>query len=226
MSGSFLQLREIDKSFSSPAGEFHALKSVNLDFSEGEYAGIVGKSGSGKSTLLNLIAGLDHPTRGELTIGNQTLASMNESELSAWRGKNIGIVFQFFQLMPTLTIVENLLLPMDFVNKIAAQERNDRISSLLGEVGIAHLGNKFPAQLSGGEQQRAAIARALVNDPSIIIADEPTGNLDSETSMNIINLFERLSRNGKTVLTVTHDTSYEAIFDRLVGLKDGRIVSA
>lgn len=226
MSGSFLQLREIDKSFSSPAGEFDALKSVNLDFSEGEYAGIVGKSGSGKSTLLNLIAGLDHPTRGEITIGNQTLASMNESELSAWRGKNIGIVFQFFQLMPTLTIVENLLLPMDFVNKIAAQERNDRISSLLGEVGIAHLGNKFPAQLSGGEQQRAAIARALVNDPSIIIADEPTGNLDSETSMNIINLFERLSRNGKTVLIVTHDTSYEATFDRLVRLKDGRIVSA
>ncbi len=226
MPGFYLQLRDIHKRFSSPAGEFEALKGINLTFNEGEFTGIVGRSGSGKSTLLNLIAGIDHPSLGEVSVENRVLTGMNESELSTWRGRNVGIVFQFFQLMPTLTIRENLLLAMDFVNKIPVKERHDRAMDLLGAVDISQLANKRPKQLSGGEQQRAAIARALVNDPNIVIADEPTGNLDSETSASIISLFATLSNKGKTILVVTHDASFEESFDRVVRLKDGKIIEA
>jgi putative ABC transport system ATP-binding protein len=222
---SFVQLQDISKCFSSGGREFQALDGISLNFEQGEYTGIVGKSGSGKSTLLNLICGIDHPTNGQVRIDGITLESLGESELSRWRGRNVGIVFQFFQLMPTLSVRENLLLPMDFVNKFPANIRDTHIERLLAELGIAHLAQKKPSELSGGEQQRAAIARALVNDPAILIADEPTGNLDSETSANITNLFERLSDKGKTVLVVTHDVSYEQSFRRVIRLKDGAVAA-
>jgi putative ABC transport system ATP-binding protein len=222
---SLIQLQDVSKSFFSTGREFEALNSVNLEFVQGEYTGIVGKSGSGKSTLLNLISGIDNPTEGKVKIDDVSLDSLNESELSNWRGRNVGIVFQFFQLMPTLTIRENLLLPLDFVNKVHLNDRDTHVERLLGEMNISHLADKRPTELSGGEQQRAAIARALVNDPAILIADEPTGNLDSETSADIVALFERLSLKGVTVLVVTHDVSYEHQFDRVIRLKDGSVAS-
>lgn len=220
----FIQLKQVSKWFESTAGRFNALKNIDFDINRGEYVVITEKSGSGKSTLLNMLTGIDHPSEGAVIINDTEVQTLNESALATWRGKNIGIVFQFFQLIPTLTIYENVLLAMEFVNIIPKKEREQRAEMLLNQVGIGQHKNKLPAALSGGEQQRAAIARALANDAPILVADEPTGNLDSKTSEIIFRLFSELVRNGKTVIMVTHEKTLNSDHDRITTLKDGMIV--
>ena len=221
----FIQLQQVSKWFESAAGRFDALKNVDLSIGQGEYVAIVGKSGSGKSTLLNMLTGIDHPSRGAVTINARAIHTLDESRLATWRGANIGIVFQFFQLIPTLSILENLLLAMDFVNVIPRKERKQRAIALLAQVGIEQHAAKLPAALSGGEQQRAAIARALANDAPSLVADEPTGNLDSKTAETIQALFVDLIGQGKTVIVVTHENVSAIQYDRIVSLNDGAISS-
>ena len=221
----FIQFKQISKSFESAAGRFDALKSIDLTIGQGEYLAVVGKSGSGKSTLLNMLTGIDHPSQGTVTINSTEVHALNESRLAKWRGENIGIVFQFFQLIPTLTILENLQLAMDFVDIIPKRDRKKRAESLLGQVDISEQANKFPSALSGGEQQRAAIARALANDPPVVVADEPTGNLDSKTTTDILELFAQLVAKGKTVVVVTHEDVSDYEYDRVITLNDGFVVS-
>jgi len=218
-------LNKVTKTYPGAGGGFTALRSIDVAFASSEFVAIVGKSGSGKSTLLNMLTGIDHPSSGTVTINGSDVHTLGESALARWRGKNIGIVFQFFQLIPTLTIEENLLLAMDFVKAIPKDERRCRAQLLLEQVGIAEHSYKLPASLSGGEQQRAAIARALANDPPVIVADEPTGNLDSQTAETIMGLLERLADAGKTVIVVTHDKTASARFGRVVTLKDGAVES-
>ena len=218
-----LALSGVSRNFQIHNRNFSALKNVDLSVRKGEYMAIVGKSGSGKSTLLNMITGIDHPSSGTVTIDETEIHQLNESQLARWRGENVGIVFQFFQLIPTLTIAENLLLAMEFVNKIPRTERKSRMEFLLNQVGILDHKDKMPAGLSGGEQQRAAIARALANDPQIIVADEPTGNLDSKTAAAIHQLFKTLVEEGKTVIVVTHETDIKSRYERVVTLVDGEI---
>ena len=219
-----IQLNQLSKFYETSAGRFSALKNITITIDKGEYIAIVGKSGSGKSTLLNMLTGIDHPDEGTVVINNQEVHSLNENNLATWRGKNIGIVFQFLQLIPTLTILENILLAMEFVNVIPKKDRVRRAESLLEQVGISSHKNKFPTALSGGEQQRAAIARALANDPPILVADEPTGNLDSKTTEVILKLFAALIKLGKTVIVVTHDTSAVTTYSRIITIKDGEII--
>lgn len=221
----FIQFNQVSKWFESAAGRFDALRDINLTIGQGEYVAIVGKSGSGKSTLLNMLTGIDHPSRGNVTINGSDIHTLNESRLAAWRGANIGIVFQFFQLIPTLGILENLLLAMDFVNVIPAKERKQRATLLLDQVGISQHASKLPAALSGGEQQRAAIARALANNPPLLVADEPTGNLDSKTAASIQSLFAELIDQGKTVIVVTHENVSKTKYDHIFTLTDGVIFS-
>ena len=221
----FIRFKQISKSFESAAGRFDALKSIDLTIGQGEYLAVVGKSGSGKSTLLNMLTGIDHPSQGTVTINSTEVHALNESRLAKWRGENIGIVFQFFQLIPTLTILENLQLAMDFVDIIPKRDRKKRAESLLGQVDISEQANKFPSALSGGEQQRAAIARALANDPPVVVADEPTGNLDSKTTTDILELFAQLVAKGKTVVVVTHEDVSDYEYDRVITLNDGFVVS-
>jgi len=220
-----IELRDLTKNYKTPAGDFTALKDVNLGIDQGEFIAVIGKSGSGKSTLVNMITGIDRPTAGEIYIGDVALHTLNEERTAQWRGRNVGIVFQFFQLMPTLTILENLLLPMDFCNMYASRERVERAMHLLEVVEIAEHAHKLPAALSGGQQQRAAIARALANDPPIVVADEPTGNLDSRTAEAVFKLFEDLITQGKTLLIVTHDRDQAQRVHRTVTISDGEIVS-
>lgn len=220
---SFIQFKQVSKWFESGAGRFEALKNIDLNIRQGEHVAIVGKSGSGKSTLLNMLTGIDHPSQGTVTINATEVHTLDESRLATWRGANIGIVFQFFQLIPTLSILENLLLAMDFVNVIPKKERRQRAESLLAQVGIAPHASKLPAALSGGEQQRAAIARALANNPPILVADEPTGNLDSRTALAIQALFVELVGSGKTVIVVTHENITDIAYDRIITLNDGTI---
>lgn len=220
-----IELRNVSKTYPGAGGGSTALNRVDLEFSAGEFVGILGKSGSGKSTLLNMLTGIDHPSSGTVVINGTEVHTLDESDLASWRGKNVGIVFQFFQLIPTLTVLENVLLAMDFVNVIPKSERRARAESLLKQVGIDQHGHKLPAALSGGEQQRAALARALANDPPLLVADEPTGNLDSHTTTLILELFEELVDTGKTVIVVTHDEAAAARFGRVVTLKDGVVES-
>ena len=220
-----ITLEGVTKVFQTKERSFTALDGIHLSISKGEYVAIVGKSGSGKSTLLNMITGIDHPTSGKIILNNTEIRNFNESQLATWRGKNIGIVFQFFQLIPTLTILENILLAMEFVNSIPKPERMQRAKQLLLDVGILDHASKMPAALSGGEQQRAAIARALANDPAIIVADEPTGNLDSKTSDSVNAIFSSLALSGKTVIIVTHEKESAPRFDRTFTLSDGKLVS-
>lgn len=222
----FIQLKRVSKWFESAAGRFEALKDIDLTFDRGAYVAIVGKSGSGKSTLLNMLTGIDHPSQGTVTINESEIHTLDESRLAAWRGANVGIVFQFFQLIPTLSILENLLLAMDFVDVIPKKDRRPRAATLLAQVGISQHGAKLPAALSGGEQQRAAIARALANDPPILVADEPTGNLDSKTAASIQSLFVDLVGKGKTVIVVTHENVSDTPYDRVFALSDGGLGSA
>ncbi len=221
----FIQFKQISKSFESAAGRFDALKRIDLTIGQGAYLAVVGKSGSGKSTLLNMLTGIDHPSQGTVSINSTEIHTLNESRLAKWRGENVGIVFQFFQLIPTLTILENLQLAMDFVDIIPKRDRKKRAESLLGQVDISEQANKFPSALSGGEQQRAAIARALANDPPVVVADEPTGNLDSKTTTDILELFAQLVAKGKTVVVVTHEDVSDYEYDRVITLNDGFVVS-
>ena len=217
-------LRNVEKVYENAAGKFIALKNINLQLNYGQFISIVGKSGCGKSTLLNMITGIDHPTDGEVLIGNERIYKMSESKRSLWRGKNLGVVFQFFQLLPTLTLLENVMLPMDYCNLYPFYERPARAMELLKLVGLADQAHKLPTAVSSGQQQSAAIARALATDPSIIVADEPTGNLDSRAADNVLNLFESLARQGKTILIVTHDPSITQRTDQTIILSDGEII--
>ena len=225
MNKCIISLQDVTKEFNSKERAFTALKHISLDIDQGEYLAITGKSGSGKSTLLNMLTGIDHPNQGTIMVNGVDINKLNESKLALWRGKNIGIVFQFFQLIPTLTISENMMLAMEFVNTIPKKERAKRIAQLLDQVGIANQVNKMPATLSGGEQQRAAIARALANNPGIIVADEPTGNLDSKTTDSINTLLRSLATAGKTVIVVTHEKETARQYNRTISIFDGTIVS-
>lgn len=221
-----IELVAAAKSYSVPGGQIcHALRAVTLNIAAGEYVAVLGRSGSGKSTLINLIAALDPATSGILTIAGKSLHGMSENALARWRGANVGVVFQFFQLLPTLTVAENIILAMEFVGKIKPPERATRARELLRLVGLADHANKLPATLSGGQQQRAALARALANDPPILLADEPTGNLDSETAADVNALFATLVSEGKTLLVVTHDAALAAGAARIIELKDGSVVA-
>ena len=219
-----IRLENAAKSFPSRGGQsFPALRGVSLDVRAGDFIAVLGKSGSGKSTLLNLIAGIDRPSSGQIQVADADLNRLNENNLAAWRGRNVGVVFQFFQLLPTLTVEENILLAMDFVGKIPATNRRARARDLLDLVGLSDQSIKLPSTLSGGQQQRAAIARALANDPPIVLADEPTGNLDSETSAAVAELFHGLIDQRKTLLIVTHDEKLASRAHRIIRLKDGLI---
>jgi putative ABC transport system ATP-binding protein len=216
-------LQNVTKEFGSEKKTIKAANNISLTIEAGQYVAIIGKSGSGKSTLLNMITGIDHPTEGVVLLNGKNIRDLNESDLAKWRGENVGIVFQFFQLIPTITIFENILLAMEFVNVIPKQEREKRAMHLLELVDIFDQANKMPSTLSGGQQQRAAIARALANNPKIIVADEPTGNLDSKTAQDINGLFLKLVKQGKTVVVVTHDSSAIEMYNRVITISDGSI---
>jgi len=219
-----IRLDGATKSFGGRGGQlFPALRGVSLRVAAGDFIAVLGKSGSGKSTLLNLIAGIDRPTSGEVQAAGADLNRLGENKMALWRGRNIGVVFQFFQLLPTLTVEENVLLAMDFVAKIPAGDRRTRARELLALVGLSDQAAKLPSALSGGQQQRAAIARSLANDPPIVLADEPTGNLDSETAGAVVELFHGLIAQHKTLLIVTHDDKLASRAHRVIQLKDGLI---
>jgi len=217
-----IQLNSLSKTYTTGKMEFQALKEIDLTIKKGELTAIVGPSGSGKSTLLNMITGIDRPTEGTITVGGQRIDRMKEDELAKWRGKNVGIVFQFFQLFPTLTALENAILPMDFAGRGSLKERRDTAKKNLELVGLGDKLDNLPSELSGGEQQRVAIARSLANDPWIIIGDEPTGNLDSKTESEMFKLFKRLNKRGKTIIYVTHSRELAAKADRKITILDGR----
>lgn len=220
-----ISLRGVHKRFDSPAGPFAALTDISLEFASGTFVAVVGESGSGKSTLLSLLAGVERPSSGELRVGDVSLHDMREADVTAWRGAAVGIVFQSFQLLPTLTVAENVMLPMDFCRRWPVRERRERAESLLSRLGVLDQADKLPVTLSGGQQQRVAIARALANAPSVLLADEPTGNLDSRTSEQILELFAGLVRDGQTVVMVTHAHSAQRYASHIVTLHDGRVVS-
>src|SRR5262245_33908881 len=219
-----IELRSVLKTYQSSAGAFTALKGVDLKVDRGEFLAIVGKSGSGKSTLINMITGIDRPTSGEVLVGDAAVHTFSEGQMAEWRGHNLGIIFQFFQLLPSLSIVENVMLPMDFGNVYAPRERYERAIALLAQVEMAEQAHKLPSAVSGGQQQRVAIARALANDPPILVADEPTGNLDSRTAGAVFELFEHLVSQGKTIVMVTHDQDLARRASRAVLVADGQIV--
>ncbi len=220
-----IELNRVVKTYESSAGAFTALKGIDLRIYGGEFVAIVGKSGSGKTTLINVLTGIDRPTSGEVYVAGTPVHQLDEGGLATWRGANMGIVFQFFQLLPTLTVLENVRLPMDFGGVYTPAERNRRAMQLLELVGIAEHADKLPSHLSGGQQQSAAIARALANDPKIIVTDEPTGNLDSHTADQVFELLHQLAADGKTVLMVTHDDELAQRASRVITIKDGEIVA-
>lgn len=222
--GRLVHLREVVKTYQSSAGTFTALKGVDLQVESGAFVSIIGKSGSGKSTLINVITGIDRPTSGEVIVDHVQIHSLNEEQIAVWRGRSIGVIFQFFQLLPTLTAVENILLAMDYGGQYPRIERPERAMYLLELVGMADQAHRLPNSLSGGQQQCVAIARALANDPVLLTADEPTGNLDSKSAEMVFHLFENLAQAGKTILMVTHDNDLAARAQRTIQLADGRIV--
>jgi putative ABC transport system ATP-binding protein len=218
-----IELHNVTKSYPVASGMFKALKDVSLNIESRKLVAITGKSGSGKSTLLNVITGIDRPSEGSVVINGIRVDKLSESALASWRGKNVGVVFQFFQLLPTLTIVENVMLPMDFCDTYPRKERKERALALLEKVNIREQADKFPSALSGGQQQRVAIARALANDPPLLVADEPTGNLDSQTALSIFELFAALAKSGKTVIVVTHEREFSSYFEDTIRIADGMI---
>ena len=220
-----ISLHHVSKKYETPAGAFAALRDIDVRIRTGEFVGVVGKSGSGKSTLLNMIAGIDRPSSGTVTVANTTIDTLPENKLAAWRGRNVGFVFQFFQLLPTLTAIENVMLPMDFCKTFPARERRQRALALLERVGVDPHADKLPSTLSGGEQQRVAIARALANNPPIMIADEPTGNLDSFTARGILDLFRELANQGTTVVIATHEADIARVSNRKIQITDGVIAT-
>jgi putative ABC transport system ATP-binding protein len=219
-----ISLKNISKTFQTPAGTFMALKDINLQIRDGEFVGLIGKSGSGKSTLLNMIGGIDRPSSGAVEVGNTSVQDLKENKLAHWRGRTVGFVFQFFQLLPTLTAAENVMLPMDFCKTFPVRERRQRAVSLLERVGVGQQADKLPATLSGGEQQRVAIARALANEPAVVLADEPTGNLDSVTAQAVFDLFREMATAGTTVVIATHEADITRVIDRTLEISDGALV--
>ena len=225
-SEAMIDMHGIVKTFKNAAGEFTVLKGIDLTIDRGEFVSIVGKSGSGKSTLLNMITGIDHPTHGRVVIGSTDIyTNMTESQRSKWRGRNLGIVFQFFQLLPMLTLLENVMLPMDYADMYDFDERPERAIDMLKLVGLEAFANKLPLLVSTGQQQLAAIARALACDPPLLVADEPTGNLDTKSASIIIDLFEELASRGKTVVMVTHDPSLTSRTTRNIIIADGELIN-
>ncbi len=220
-----IRLSAVGKSYHTSAGDFVALRSVDVQVAAGEFVAVVGRSGSGKTTLLNLLAGIDRPTTGTVRVAGTELGTLSESDLAVWRGASVGLVFQFFQLLPTLTVLENVMLPMDFASRLTSAERYERARELLDRVGIGDQVDKLPMALSGGQQQRAAIARALANDPPLVLADEPTGNLDSATADAVLRLFAELNQEGRTIVVVTHQTDIRSLVSREITLRDGLVVS-
>lgn len=221
-----IQLQNVTKTYQTGSVLFDALKDINLQIGKGQNVAITGQSGSGKSTLLNMITGIDRPSKGKIEIKGEKISAFGEKKLTAWRGRNVGIVFQFFQLLPTLSVIDNLLLPMDFVDIIPKRKRRSKAMELLEMTGTGVQANKYPGELSGGEQQRVAISRALVNDPQIIVADEPTGNLDSSNSQIVRDIFMKLNNQGITVITVTHEKINNQEYDEVFKLSDGRIIES
>lgn len=221
-----VDLRDLVKAYQTPAGPFLALRSVDLQVDAGEFVAVIGKSGSGKSTLINAIAGIDHVTSGEVHVAGTAVHTLDENAMALWRGTNLGVIFQSFQLLPTLTLLENVVLPMEFARRGSTRVRRDRALALLERVGMDQHANKLPSAVSGGQQQRVAIARALANNPALIVADEPTGSLDSRTAETIFQLFEELVDQGKTILMVTHDTDLASRASRVVMILDGEVVES
>ncbi len=220
-----IELHQVVKNYNTAAGPFTALKGIDLNVDKGEFVAVVGKSGSGKSTLINMITGIDCPTNGEIFMGDTAIHNLNEGQMAIWRGNNVGVVFQFFQLLPTLTVIENVMLPMDFCDTYDLNEQEARAMSILEQVEMADQAYKLPTNISGGQQQRAAIARALANNPSILVGDEPTGNLDSKTARAILDLFKQQVQDGKTILMVTHDKDLAKEGSRKITITDGKIES-
>jgi ABC-type lipoprotein export system ATPase subunit len=206
-------------------GDYPALRNIDFEINTGEFVSVIGKSGSGKTTLINMITGIDRPTGGEVWVNGTRVDRLRENQMARWRGKNLGIVFQFFQLLPIISVIENVMLPMDFCNSYPMRQRADRALHLLDLVGLADHAYKLPTALSGGQQQRVAIARALANDPPILIADEPTGNLDSKTAESVFALFNSLISQGKTIIIVTHDSGLAKRTNRTALIADGEIVN-
>lgn len=219
----FIRLQDVVKNYQTPAGAFPALKGINIDIQQGEFVGIVGKSGAGKSTLVNMITGVDRLTSGSIWINGTAIHTLDESKLATWRGLNVGVVYQSFQLISSMSLLQNIMLPMDFCGLYKPKESKERAMHLLELVDIAEHAYKPPTRISGGQQQRVAIARALANDPAVIVADEPTGNLDSVTAEHIYQLLETLVKDGKTVVMVTHDQGLSARFSHTLQIKDGEI---
>jgi putative ABC transport system ATP-binding protein len=224
LDGPLIDLRGVVKQYETAAGPYLALRGVDLNVGRGEFVAVVGKSGSGKSTLINMVTGIDRPSFGTVCVAGTELTRLDEGRLAAWRGRSLGIIFQFFQLLPTLTVIENVMLPMDFCDLGTARERVRRAEALLERMELREHAHKLPTALSGGQQQRVAIARSLANDPHVLIADEPTGNLDSKTAAAIFHLFEELVAQGKTVVMVTHDNDLARRAGRAVTVADGQIV--
>ena len=220
-----LEIRNVVKEYPTPAGSVNALAGLSFTAGHSELIAIIGESGSGKSTLLNVITGIDLPSSGTVMVNGEEVASFNEKERNRWRGKNVGIIFQFFQLIPTLTVRENILLPMDLCAIIPKKERLARATALLNDFGIQEQAEKFPFEMSGGQQQRAAIARALANNPALIAADEPTGNLDTKNSESVFAHFRKLQQSGKTIVMVTHNKELAEKCDRVIHIQDGMILS-
>jgi putative ABC transport system ATP-binding protein len=219
------KLRDVTKVYETASNPFTALKSITVDFQRGEFVGIVGKSGAGKSTLVNVITGVDHLTTGEIWVGDTALHTLDENQMALWRGHNIGVIYQTFELLPQLSLLDNVLLPMDFCGLYKPRESAARAKQLLTQVGLEEHIEKPPTRISGGQQQRVAIARALANDPPIIVADEPTGNLDSATAEAIFEFFEGLVAQGKTIVMVTHDASLAKRFTRVLHIVDGELAN-
>jgi ABC-type lipoprotein export system ATPase subunit len=221
---SLIDLRQVVKAYETPVGDFIALKGIDLQVDDGEFVAVIGKSGSGKTTLINMITGIDKPSSGTVIVSDTAVHTLKEGPMAEWRGRNVGVIFQFFQLLPMLSCLENVMLPMDFCNMFTSRERKERALHLLDQVGLIEHAYKLPSEVSGGQQQRVAIARALANDPPILVADEPTGNLDSHTALSMIALFEELVDQGKTILLVTHDNDLAKRVTRTVIISDGEII--
>jgi ABC-type lipoprotein export system ATPase subunit len=218
-----VEIRNVVKRFPVGNSEVTILKGISFKVQQGEFLSIVGPSGNGKSTLLNMITGIDRPSDGEIIVTGRPVHKMSENQLAAWRGENVGIIFQFFQMLPALSLLQNVILPMDLAGKYSPKERRERAMHLLEIVGLADQVDKLPSMVSGGQQQRAAIARALANDPPLLVADEPTGNLDSRTSHDVFDLFNETVSRGKTMIMVTHDKELAHRVPRVVEILDGRI---